>query len=217
MSDININITADEEPKVHMNIMETVPVGKYEEKANKKQGMEEVTDFEAQFLSAGAIQKVLETKEDVSNKTLGGNYPITHPDCTIAKDKYYASLKYLKECFEYFRGEIGGSGGLVDLSNYFTKDETTRMIDFAIQNVYGAIGSEIKLIDENKEDVSNKVSVIDGLSPDKDKEYPTVWAVWNAVTDCENSAISYTDNAIGNIESALENIIEKYGLGGDAS
>lgn len=158
-----------------------------------------------------------ESFEKLENKTLGGNYPITHPDCTIAKDEYYASLKYLKECFEYFRGEIGGSGGLVDLSNYFTKDETTRMIDFAIQNVYGAIGSEVKLIDENKEDVSNKVSVIDGLSPDKDKEYPTVWAVWNAVTDCENSAISYTDNAIGNIESALENIIEKYGLGGDAS
>ena len=91
--------------------------------------MEEVTDFEAQFLSAGAIQKILETKEDVSNKTLGGNYPITHPDCTIAKDEYYASLKYLKECFDYFKEEINasGGGGNVDLSDYYTKTEINKM------------------------------------------------------------------------------------------
>lgn len=111
----------------------------------------------------------------------------------------------------------GGSGGSVDLLNYFTKDEVTQVIDFQIQNVYGVIDSEIKIIDKEKEDVLNKVSVIDGLSPDKDKEYPTVWAVWKAVTDCEDTAISYTDNAIGGIETALENIIAKYGLGGDAT
>ena len=61
-----------------------------------------------------------ESFEKLENKKLGGNYPITHPNCTIAKDEYYPSLKYLAECFEYFRGEIGGSGGSVDLSNYYT-------------------------------------------------------------------------------------------------
>lgn len=70
-----------------------------------------------------------ESFEKLENKTLGGNYPITHPDCTIAKDEYYASLKYLKECFDYFKDQIGasGGGGNVDLSDYYTKTDINKM------------------------------------------------------------------------------------------
>ena len=312
MSDININITADEEPKVYMNIMETVPVGKYEEKANKKQGMEEVTDFKVQFLSAGAIQKIkeeilkkLNNKEDVSNKiddmntpdlpegayptvnavvqmveelstyielnrnhtyvydtfeifmatlenldgylasygkpgeviiikeddfpnlmitnnevfqgengnldkvyaleliktqgyfeawglhfsplfeeyftklektenkTLGGNMPVTHPDCTIATDESYPSLRYLKENFDYFK---------------------TEYVDDKIGN-----------IKTNKEDVSNKVSDI-ALATNSVNQYPTVEAVkkyiaeqlanWGGGTNPTPSATSKVENGV---------------------
>lgn len=191
MSDININITADEEPKVHMNIMETVPVGKYEEKANK---------------------------------VLGGNMPITlayKENTGLANDKNYPSLKYLAECFEYFRGEIGGSGGSVDLSDYYTKeevDEKDNELQRGVDFVLGQIANfqfDLNL----KENLSNKTDTISD-QPSMDK-YPSEVAIFyygqQLIDSCNSFTTGYVAQEIGNIESALENIIAKYGLGGDAS
>ena len=190
MSDININITSDEESKINMNVMETVPIGKYEEK---------------------------------TNKVLGGNMPITlayKENTDLVNDVNYPSLKYLAECFEYFKGEIGGSGGSVDLSDYFTKDETTRMIDVAISNVYGAIESEVKIINKEKENVSNKANSITDNGSNSEK-YPSTKAVYEygqgIVQASETYTEAYVAQEIGNIETALEEIIEKNGLGGDAT
>lgn len=184
MSDININITTDEESKINMNVMETVPVGKYEEKINK---------------------------------VLAGNMPITlayKENTGLANDENYPSLKYLAECFEYFRGEIGGSGGSVDLSNYFTKDESNRVLAIESENIKKWTANEIKIaFEENKTD-----NIHDSLGSEK---IPTVEAVHeqgqSLISYCNSFTTGYVAQEIGNIETALENIIEKYGLGGDAS
>ena len=78
---------------------------------------------------------------------------------------------------EYFRGEIGGSGGSVDLSNYFTKEEINNM------------------------DLASKFWVSDRINTQLDNYYNKM----------------EINEMIGDVETSLENIIEKYGLGGDAS
>ena len=191
MSDININITTDEESKINMNVMETVPVGKYEEKINK---------------------------------VLGGNMPITlayKENTGLANDENYPSLKYLAECFEYFRGEIGGSGGSVDLSNYYTKtevDDKDNELQRGVDFVLGQIANfqfDLNL----KENLSNKTDTISD-QPSMDK-YPSEVAVFDhgqsLINSCNSFTASHVAQEIGNIETSLENIIEKYGLGGDAS
>lgn len=108
----------------------------------------------------------------------------------------------------------------VDLSDYFTKDETTRMLDVAISNVYGAIESEVKIINKEKEDVSNKANSITDAGSNSEK-YPTTKAVYEYGQGIMQASEIYTEayvaQEIGNIETALEEIIAKYGLGGDAT
>ena len=126
------------------------------------------------------LQADIVGREEKSNKAIGGNMPITlayKENTGLANDENYPSLKYLAECFEYFRGEIGGSGGSVDLSNYFTKEEINNM------------------------DLASKLWVSDQIDMRLDNYYNKM----------------KINEMIGNIETALENIIEKYGLGGDAS
>ena len=114
----------------------------------------------------------------------------------------------------------GGGGGSVDLSDYFTKDETTRIIDGEISNVYGAIEDQVKIIDKEKEDVSNKANSITDNGSNSEK-YPTTKAVYEYGQGIEQASATYTEayvaQEIGNIETALEEIIAKYGLGGDAT
>lgn len=141
-------------------------------------------------------------------------------------EDYYPSVKAVADY-------VAKYGGNVDLSDYFTKDDVTKVIDFQIQNVYDAINSEVKIIDREKEDVSNKTDTISD-TPSMDK-YPSEVAVFEKFMSFGNDIKSYifsyttskfytkdqTDNkisdAIGDVETSLENIIAKYGLGGDAS
>ena len=112
---------------------------------------------------------------------------------------------------------VVGGGGAVDLSNYFTKDETTQMIDFGTLNANGYTDSEIKLVLNVAEKSSNKVNKIDvGVSPEN---YPTVAAVLDFGLSIESSAINYVENKVGDIESALDELhnYAKSLIGGDAS
>lgn len=163
------------------------------------------------------LQADIVGREEKSNKAIGGNMPITlayKENTGLANDENYPSLKYLAECFEYFKGEIGGSGGSVDLSDYFTKDESNRVLAIESENIKKWTANEIKIaFEENKTD-----NIHDSLGS---KKCPTVEAVHeqgqSLINSCNSFTAGYVAQEIGNIETALENIIEKYGLGGDAS
>ena len=100
------------------------------------------------------------------------------------------------------------------------------------------LSSNIKNQLTRKESLANKVTEINGLSDDV--HYPSAKAVWELGKKCVMDAAimtggtdlvlykndgniivlkiaspQYVDDAIGDIETALENIIAKYGLGGD--
>ena len=100
------------------------------------------------------------------------------------------------------------------------------------------LSSSIKNQLMRKESLTNKVTEINSLSDDE--HYPSAKAVWELGGKCvmdaaimggtdlvlyknDGNAIvlkiappQYVDDAIGDIETALENIITKYGLGGDS-
>ena len=83
-------------------------------------------------------------------------------------------------------------GNSVDLSNYYTKDETTELIKI-------------------KENISNKTDVIDANSTDE--QYPTARAVHLMGDYLYQEALEHSyskahiDETIGDIESALDEII----------
>jgi hypothetical protein len=63
----------------------------------------------------------------------------------------------------------------------------------------------------------NIVDDINNISGDEEKEViPSARAVKLYTALVQNDIIGYVDNAIGDIETSLENIIAKYGLGGDS-
>lgn len=123
------------------------------------------------------------------------------------------------------------NGNNVDLSNYYTKtevDDKDNELQRGVDFVLGQIANfqfDLNL----KENLSNKTDTISD-QPSMDK-YPSEVAVFEAILRVDNSLKGYVSgysyskdetntqisDAIGDVETALENIIEKYGLGGDAS
>jgi len=63
----------------------------------------------------------------------------------------------------------------------------------------------------------NVVHNIDNISGDDEFDaIPSARAVKIHVGFVQNEIIGYTDRAIGDVETSLENIIAKYGLGGES-
>ncbi len=210
MSDININIISDEESEIHMNVMETVPVGKYEEKINK---------------------------------VIGGNMPITlahkeNPD--LVNDVNYPSLKYLAECFEYFRGEMDNGGavngsdifivymnGDLGLNDILRINSCNTDVDEIIRRFQD--GEHIVLrvllngdifhfgVMESMNDMACQIQFILNYGKSKYFIYNNGNSWETDLIDTEKETDTKISNAIGDVETALENIIAKYGLGGDAS
>ena len=113
------------------------------------------------------------------------------------------------------------NGNNVDLSNYYTKtevDDKDNELQRGVDFVLGQIANfqfDLNL----KENLSNKTNTISDM-PSIDK-YPSEIAVFDSeqslINSCNSFTAGYVAQEIGNIETALENIITKYGLGGDAS
>lgn len=120
------------------------------------------------FLQSDNSDVYIKTIQTVENliQSMDGNENVI--DC-------YPSAKAVAD---YVANHSGSDN--VDLSNYFTKDEATRMIDFQIQNVYDAINSEVKIIDKEKEDILNKV---DNFDDPNHETYPDTQAVWDLVQE----------------------------------
>ncbi|MEE0840565.1 MAG: hypothetical protein U0L72_08525 [Acutalibacteraceae bacterium] len=178
------------------------------------------------------LETTVKGKEDVSNKIMVADDDGTYWSAAMTDMKTYQTIKeHIVQDLNEPREDripsvkavseaVKGIKPDIDLSNYFTKNETTRMIDVAISNVYGAIESEVKIINKEKENVSNKANIISNNGSNSEK-YPSTKAVYEygqgIVQASETYTEAYVAQEIGNIETALEEIIEKYGLGGDAS
>lgn len=81
-------------------------------------------------------------------------------------------------------------------------------------------GNKIHLIYARKDELQNNLNVVhDIVNLEGDAEIdaiPDARAVKLCVSYERNDVVGYVDRAIGDIETSLENIIEKYGLGGDS-
>ena len=117
------------------------------------------------------------------------------------------------------------------LANYYTKEEANTL--FVASDYYEArmaqtdekIEANLQYIYDlqadivGREEKSNKTNTISDM-PSMDK-YPSEVAIFDygqsLINSCNSFTAGYVAQEIGNIETALENIIEKYGLGGDAS
>ena len=71
VSEIDIDISVEEEePEMKLYEYELVPVGKYEETANKKKSLSDVKDLDNEYLSAGGVKKAIEDVVNDVNETV---------------------------------------------------------------------------------------------------------------------------------------------------
>ena len=81
-------------------------------------------------------------------------------------------------------------------------------------------GNKIRYVYARKDEVQNNLNIVhDIISLEGDKEIdaiPDARAVKTYSFNLQNDVVGYVDRAIGDIETSLENIITKYGLGGDS-
>ena len=172
------------------------------------------------------LEEAIKEKEDVSNKVMAvdddGRYysgEMTEmriyqvidehivQDLNVPKEDRIPSVKAVSEAIKGIKPDI-------DLSDYYTKEETDSKDEKLQQDIYDLqadiVGREEKI--NQVQDISNNLSL---------EKYPSTVAVFDygqsLISSCNSFTAGYVAQEIGNIETALENIIEKYGLGGDAS
>lgn len=112
--------------------------------------------------------------------------------------------RYLDEIFDDFT-----TNGLYKL--YYSSpsdDEKTHNIILSVTSagVYGNDGYEGEVVFQTKYD--------DGYIATRQRDVEENWGGWSKVSVSSSDVTKEINKAIGDVETSLENIIEKYGLGG---
>lgn len=145
VSEINIDISVEEEPEMKLYEYELVPVGKYEKTANKKKSLSDVKDLDNEYLSAGGVKKAIEDAVGKVNTEL---------DNKADKDEVYT------------KEEIDSMGGTVRVTlsideggfdwwdlrgNTEAKSKSSLTADMTASDVYDLYneGKDIVVIDPN--------------------------------------------------------------------
>jgi hypothetical protein len=161
--------------------------------------------FERQRKTAESIRKNAEAERQTNENA--------RKEAERKREETIASLAKVAKSGSY--EDLSGKPDIVDDIDNISGDEEKRVIPSAraVKVHTSFVANEIMGYVDRK--VPNKI-VNDLTVPVEADAIPTARCTQKYIEDTASEVITYVDNAIGDIETSLENIIAKYGLGGDS-